>query len=68
MPELKPCPFCGGEATLIHEKRHLWIVECSNVNCLFGTGLIFDDNEYSVSEIIKAWNTRAYEEKNDDNE
>lgn len=36
--ELKPCPFCGGEAELIHEHRKGWaltgsVVRCKNDHC-----------------------------------
>lgn len=45
MSELKPCPFCGGEAEAVHEIDGFWTVEC--VKC----GALVDG--------IEAWNTRA---------
>lgn len=64
--ELKPCPFCGGEAFLheIPPHTHLiakfmpdhmgsWAVECGQPDC--GTGLLRDGREDAIS----AWNRRA---------
>lgn len=45
MKELKPCPFCGGEAEVTHEIDGFCTVEC--VKC----GALVDG--------IDAWNTRA---------
>ena len=33
-PKLKPCPFCGGEATV--ERLQGWCVSCDNVACEIG--------------------------------
>lgn len=50
--ELKPCPFCGGDANTIGE-RNWWDVEC--VYCGVRT-----TNEYESEEkAIEAWNTRT---------
>lgn len=51
--ELLPCPFCGGDAALLHTTGHEWFVRCSNHECLSQTEL-FD--EFSA---IKRWNTRT---------
>lgn len=51
--ELKPCPFCGGEADLfngIDGAWSTWIIEC---DC--GIEMRF----LSKEEAIEAWNTRA---------
>ena len=63
---LKPCPFCGGEAAYVHQEydytnkeqidKH-W-VGCDNGEncpCVCYTGL-FDTKE----EAIKLWNTRYF--------
>lgn len=61
-PELLPCPFCGGEASLgTYETESLWshnIVTRTHVGC--------DECDYSFStepgyevEAPERWNTRA---------
>lgn len=55
--ELKPCPFCGGEAFL--EKHHnrfidWWIVGCTQCN-IKQCGRIYE----FPFEAIEAWNRRA---------
>ena len=53
MSELKPCPFCGGEAEF-----HIYGRSCNVVcsRCQIGTRLEHID-EYEVA--VSAWNTRA---------
>lgn len=65
MAELKPCPFCGGEAFIrvIPPHKHFLVnmpdykggafVECVNCSC----GIAEDTKE----EAIKAWNRRVGE-------
>ena len=62
MKELKPCPFCGGEAELLCAPpasglKSKWLVICKN-HCA---------NQYpheSAEKAIEAWNRRA--EKQED--
>ena len=49
--ELKPCPFCGGEAT-VRKKNSRWRVECRK--CSMRSVKWY----YSESKAITAWNTR----------
>ena len=57
--ELKPCPFCGGEADF-HCWKSGWTVECNNNYCeiLPETGVY-----RSKEEAAEAWNRRAGDTK-----
>ena len=54
MEDLKPCPFCGGEAEIVQPgtRRHSCIVDCLNCGCRLESS---DEGELSGM----AWNTRA---------
>ena len=59
MAELKPCPFCGGEAFAANFEYataegywKMWAVECPKCGCQSGE---FD----TKGEAIEAWNRRA---------
>lgn len=49
--ELKPCPFCGGNARLT-----IWTPTAASISCIM-CGAHF--NTYTEAEAIEAWNTRA---------
>src|ERR1035437_5227826 len=53
MPELLPCPFCGGEGSLVPHDRDTWCeVECLKCHAKAGaTSSLWDTNT--------AWNTRS---------
>ena len=54
MADLKPCPFCGGEAeTCLGPIRGKWGTRCKNCD------VWRDDRENSEAEAIAAWNRRA---------
>lgn len=59
MEELKPCPFCGGEAhvkEVVSACETLYTVGCSNPECMgYETWLLKPTKE----EAIAAWNRRA---------
>jgi hypothetical protein len=66
MGVLKPCPFCGGTAEVVKDKRwprsldhsiDAWHIECKNVDCV----IYRTDNNYyrRRNEAIEAWNRRA---------
>lgn len=67
--ELKPCPFCGGEAKIINytnkevsPHKNKTYVECSKCNS--GTGVFTQKGvsiEY-IQEAIEAWNRRVDDE------
>ena len=56
MAELKPCPFCGGEAHIeqFMQPKEEWRIKCVDCPTRFGrcAGL-------NKKEVIKAWNKRA---------
>jgi Lar family restriction alleviation protein len=55
MAELKPCPFCGGEAAVIDNGCFV-DVSCKNFHCRgWADSLMFKSKE----EAIEAWNRRA---------
>lgn len=51
--DLKPCPFCGGEAWVIQILEDLYAVECRK--CWTRTGTY----QPTKAEAIEAWNRRA---------
>lgn len=57
MAELKPCPFCGGEATLTKEYGRFF-VSCENDNCSVGVETTLWVSG-TMDGAIKAWNRRA---------
>jgi hypothetical protein len=62
--ELKPCPFCGGEAELNKSLGKNWIVICSENSCLVNprvVGYQSSKPQYHV-DVVAAWNTRAGEQ------
>ena len=63
MEELKPCPFCGGEA-LLEE----FIVRKGFEACVVCTGCLvtmptstYDESEKAARKAIEAWNRRVSE-------
>lgn len=60
--ELKPCPFCGGAATIYSDykhdpaKRYFWAL-CDNDSCV--VECFTDNGHYSEGAASKAWNTRT---------
>lgn len=65
MIELKPCPFCGGEAELAHLKKHrhkvLGIYCPVYIRCK-GCGST-SPVKVTVEEAIEQWNRRATDER-----
>ena len=58
MNELKPCPFCGGEAELNESASGLpyFSIWCKNENCIAGAVQVRD---FDKERLVNAWNTRA---------
>lgn len=60
--ELKPCPFCGGEAVLEENKvrkGYEAAVSCNDGCLLHMYTITYDDEETAVRKAIEAWNRRA---------
>lgn len=78
MDELKPCPFCGSKAKLIHRPKKIssWAISCTSKladDCQLYSGQDtrpekdWDDVRYwfaNKDEAIKTWNTRASQPAN----
>lgn len=63
MAELKPCPFCGGEAGLFHIKgvgNDLcgYMVGCTEDDCAVRPSV---QSELGETAVIEVWNRRAGE-------
>jgi len=62
--ELKPCPFCGGEAELItrgnqYTKKRSAEIECGKCHTKQITGAIRGTIEWCKETAIKKWNNRV---------
>jgi hypothetical protein len=55
--ELKPCPFCDGEAYQPDEGVYVW---CSNRNCI-GTNAVGNTDEWNTRPIEDELNARIKE-------
>ena len=66
MNKLKPCPFCGGSASIGVTKKTLrlqYTVSCNNVRCIaHNLSNPFAIHYLSEPEAIEAWNRRANDE------
>ena len=59
MEELKPCPFCGGEAIIAYDLAY-WVVSCTECPTKL-TGYRHNGHiveSMTKEEAIKTWNTR----------
>lgn len=57
--KLKPCPFCGGKASLLSEMcfgKQAWFVACGGIGCGVMPETIDADTPQEAAEI---WNRRA---------
>lgn len=66
MTELKPCPFCGGEASLYCDRYNKYFCGCEK--CCFYYGIEIEDGcelhdgwiaiYHTIDEAVEAWNRR----------
>ena len=59
MEELKPCPFCGGEASVDVDDNGYYVVGCDKDACCPCNIFYNNRGYYSEKEAIKRWNTRV---------
>ena len=71
MIELKPCPFCGGEATPVYcengnryTSNILYLSKRGTIKCQ-KCEVVLPRTYSSVSKAIEAWNRRANDGKTD---
>ena len=53
MSELKPCPYCGGDAE-VYETIKGYTVMCSNGECVE-----LQTSDWTMSKAVSLWNTRT---------
>lgn len=65
-PELKPCPFCGGEASItLYDPYDGYQGNCGYyVVCCSKCSVQMQNS--NKEKLIKEWNRRANDEKNND--
>lgn len=76
MTELKPCPFCGSDASIAVSQGTGVCVRCVNFDCKCQTIWFFDNltllgewpEKNAVDEVIKHWNRRDTPSDEDDDE
>lgn len=56
MEELKPCPFCGGEA---HTRQEVLLDGTHIGHVVYCATCKISVREYRMKQAIEAWNTRA---------
>ena len=69
-PDLKPCPFCGGEPLLMQKENNSWYVTCNSCSASskeHAPRAVIPWEAYhalqdAVSKAVDAWNRRANDE------
>lgn len=60
MIELKPCPFCGGEAEIVAHLSGWYVTAKHRISCpMYGMELPDCDCYNSEYNVIDCWNRRA---------
>lgn len=60
--EIKPCPFCGGQADIRYSMNRA-LIECTNRKCKIQPSTWLHVETDSVAKLVKIWNTRKYTEE-----
>lgn len=60
-PDLKPCPFCGGEAVLFNSGNY-WPITYYRVICRRGGCCFMSRFHEDPENAVKEWNRRAKHE------
>lgn len=62
--ELKPCPFCGGKATItkmlykeLNSHQMVYVISCTNDKCLMEEVRTFSDHD--LNRVCESWNRRV---------
>jgi hypothetical protein len=55
-PELKPCPFCGGEARIVEGEESAY-VQCTQVK--MHVAIFYDGDNNAANEVAEQWNRRS---------
>ena len=64
--ELKPCPFCGGDAVLEPlntRKGYEATIQCNGHCILYMSTITYDTEEEAVEAVVNAWNRRSDNEQ-----
>lgn len=54
--ELKPCPFCGGEAQMDRFENCAYVVRCKNLKCPAARTMNYNE---TMQKAAKRWNDRV---------
>ena len=64
--DLKPCPFCGGTATLfVNEGVRVYCTKCGNSTGTFADEYNLFQKGTAIETVVKKWNKRVTEVEND---
>ena len=62
--ELKPCPFCGGQAELRVKMNEGVTVQCSKCDVQTRSWVDFGHGTNAVRTVVEAWNRRITDGEN----